>query len=117
MYMTFILWRHVHVVLIQVFQISIRIGWSRKSLALKLYASYGEYGVLPVHYAISIVDEHIRHVCVMRTKGRDHAPQNFAAQVFRSEIEKLKERTGRIIMLRMKYAVADRYAFGHFLHP
>ena len=112
----FQIWQLI-IVTIHIGKISIRIGWSRKSLALKLYASYGEYGVLAVHYAISIVDEHIRHVCVMRTKGSDHAPQNFAAQVFRSEIEKFKERTCRIIMLRMKYAIADRYAFSHFLYP
>ena len=85
----FLLGRNLHIVTVQVAQVSIRIAGRTESLAFEGDGAQREHGVLTMHDTITVVDKNIREIDVLRTNGTKQPPQCFVQQVFPTKPEEL----------------------------
>ena len=70
----FLLWRNVHIVAVEVREISVGVARSCERLALEADGAYGEDAVLSVHYAVAVVYEDVRHEGVATLCGERPFP-------------------------------------------
>lgn len=114
MYLAFILWRDFHIILVEVFQVGVRVVRSRKFFSFKGHAAQREDGVFAVHDAVSVVDKDIGHVGIFGIKKVEQSPEGPIETVFGMKPEVFGKGTQGIVMCLVQDGVAGRNAFGQF---
>ena len=98
MYLLFLLGWNLHIVAIEVTQVSVGVTRCAENLALEGDGSQWEYRILTVHDTIAVVNQDIREIDILGTDGTEQCPKNFVQQILRTKPEELRKGTQGIIV-------------------
>ena len=82
---SFFNWGYLHVIAVEVGEIGVGVVWRHEVIILEVDGREREHAILAVHDAVTIVDEDIGDICVMRPESESDGPCYACYQVFRSK--------------------------------